>query len=128
MGTEGKTKESNFSDPITDYIGERIQDLLVRKGLSKYRLAQRSGLSLICITRYIDGTRTPTITSLQRMCDGFEITLSQFFEGVGYHKDSKLSDDQNHLLAMWEEMDEKRRESMLSYGEFLIHGDRTEHE
>ncbi|MCD7745161.1 MAG: helix-turn-helix domain-containing protein [Lachnospiraceae bacterium] len=123
MGTAGKKKKGKFSDPLTDYISERIQDLLMRKDLSKYRLAQRSGLSLICITRYIDGTRTPTLASLQKLCDGFEISLSQFFEGVGYHKDPKLSEKQNHLLAMWEEMDEKERESMLSYGEFLLHED-----
>ena len=50
---------------------ERLQKLMDERGWSKYRLSKECGLS--------ESTLEPSIATLEAICSGFGITLSQFF-------------------------------------------------
>ena len=49
------------------------------RGWSVYRLAKNCGLSESTLANVFKRNTVPTITTLERICDGFGITLSQFF-------------------------------------------------
>lgn len=60
-------------------ILKRIDSLCKEKGWSKYRLAELSGLTLSTMNAWYHNDYTPKVESLERMCNAFGITLSQFF-------------------------------------------------
>ena len=78
---------TNFVKKLVQYIlggdvmdiNEKIRKLLKQRGWSEYRLAKNSGLSESTITNIFKRNTVPSITTLEAICNGFGITLSQFF-------------------------------------------------
>lgn len=60
-------------------VHERLRTFLNDKGWSEYRLAKESGLSESTIANIFRRNSHPSIPTLEAICDGFGITLSQFF-------------------------------------------------
>lgn len=60
-------------------ILDRLQRILKEKGWSEYRLAKESGLSESTIANIFRRNTIPSIPTLESICEGFNITLSQFF-------------------------------------------------
>ena len=58
---------------------ERLRQLLDERGWTEYRLAKNCGLSESTIANIYRRTTVPSITTLETICKGFGITLSQFF-------------------------------------------------
>ena len=60
-------------------IHEKLQQLLDERGWTKYQLARRCGLSDATIANIFRRNTTPSIPTLEAICNGFNITISQFF-------------------------------------------------
>ena len=60
-------------------IHKKLRDLMVEKGWTEYRLAKASGLSESTIANIFKRNTMPSISTLESICSGFGITLSQFF-------------------------------------------------
>ena len=60
-------------------IRERINQLLKEKGISRYKLAKESGVPEETLTNIFTRGSVPTIATLELICKGLNITLSQFF-------------------------------------------------
>lgn len=58
---------------------ERLQKLMDVRGWSMYRLAKESGLTESTISNIYRRNAIPSIVTLESICKGFGITLSQFF-------------------------------------------------
>lgn len=58
---------------------QRLNRLMDERGWSVYRLAKNCGLSESTLANVFKRNTVPTITTLERICDGFGITMSQFF-------------------------------------------------
>lgn len=58
---------------------ERLQRLLKERGWSMYRLSLQSGLSQATLANIFRRNTVPSIVTLEAICKGFGITLSQFF-------------------------------------------------
>ena len=58
---------------------ERIRELMKERGWSEYRLAIASGLSQSTIANIFSRHTTPSVATLEAICQGFGITLAQFF-------------------------------------------------
>lgn len=58
---------------------ERLRKLLDERGWTEYRLAKEAKLSESTITNIFRRNATPSIPTLEAICKGFGITLSQFF-------------------------------------------------
>ena len=68
-----------------DYIADRLVDLCEKRGLTKYRLAQLTGMSQTAIGSIISKESIPTIPTLEKLCSAFGITLAQFFSNEESH-------------------------------------------
>ena len=55
--------------------------MLHDNGLTEYRLARKCGLSQSTITNIFKRNTVPSIATLEAICKGFGITLSQLFAG-----------------------------------------------
>ena len=64
-------------------INKRITQLLQDRGWTPYRLAKESGLSDATVGNIFRRNTVPSMATLTAVCNGFGITLSQFFAEDG---------------------------------------------
>ncbi len=60
-------------------IHSRLSDLLKQSGISRYRLAKICDIPEETLTGIFKRGNTPTFATLETICKGLGITLSQFF-------------------------------------------------
>lgn len=60
-------------------IHARLRKLLNERGWTEYKLAKNCGLSESTIANIFRRNTMPSIPTLEAICNGFNITLSQFF-------------------------------------------------
>ena len=94
---------------IEEYIPKRISELCRKRGYSKYRLSQLTGMSQTALGNIMSRDSIPT---LEKICDAFGISLAQFFAGDSGKLD--LTSDQTELLDIWDGLEVKEREIVLS--------------
>ena len=58
---------------------QHIQDLCKERSWTYYRLAKEADIPYSTLNNMVNRTNIPTIPTLQKLCDAFGITLSQFF-------------------------------------------------
>ncbi len=58
---------------------ERLRRILTERGWTEYRLAKNCGLNQSTIANIFRRNTVPSITTLETICRGLGITLSQFF-------------------------------------------------
>lgn len=58
---------------------ERLRKLLAERGWTEYRLAKEAKLSESTIMNIFRRNATPSIPTLEAICNGLGITVSQFF-------------------------------------------------
>ena len=76
----------------------RIREILNERKWTEYRLAKESGLSQSTIANLFKRNTVPSISTLEAICNGFGITLAQFFcEGNMV----ELTDEQKVLFERW---------------------------
>ncbi len=91
----------------------RIRELLSERGWTMYQFSKATGIPKSTLNRLICKTNSPTVRTVETICDGFGITLEQFF-----HKDSetyRLSEQQKRCLAAWDMLDPAEKEKALAY-------------
>ena len=60
-------------------INKKIEKLRYQRGWSMYELAQEMGVTQSTLTSIMRRGNPPKIDTLERICEAFGITLSQFF-------------------------------------------------
>lgn len=60
-------------------VHKRLRQLLNERGWTEYRLSKKCGLSESTLANIFRRNTMPSITTLEAICHGFGITLSQFF-------------------------------------------------
>ena len=60
-------------------INEKLRKLMEARCWTEYRLAKESGLSESTLANIFRRNSVPSIATLEAICKGFGITLSQFF-------------------------------------------------
>jgi len=101
-----------------NYIIAKIEKLCEKKNISRYRLAKKSGIAQSSISTLLNRKSVPTIQTLEKICDGLDITLAQFFTEDEEYPD--LTSDQKQLLSDWNAMDDHQKELVKAYIQGVI--------
>lgn len=88
----------------------RLRQLLKARGWTKYRLSKACGLSQSTIGNVFRRNTIPSVATLEAICDGFGITLSQFFS-VGDMVE--LTPDTRELFSRWVVLTPEQRAAAL---------------
>ncbi len=89
----------------------RIKELMNERGWTIYELAKRSGLAQTTISNMWKRNTEPTIPSLRAICDGFGITLAQFFaEGELV----ELTAEQQKFFTRWAALTLEQKEMLMN--------------
>ena len=78
------------------------------RGWTEYQLSERSGLPQSTISSWYRKNMVPTVTSLEKICDAFGITLSQLF--AGDDTPITLTAKQKEILQRWDRLNEEQQE------------------
>lgn len=97
---------------------DKIVQLREARKWSEYQLAEKSGLTQSTISSWYRKNMLPTIPSLQKICDAFDITLSQFFieENEEIHS---LTDNQSKLLQAATRLQPDQYQQLIKFIESL---------
>lgn len=98
---------------VEEYIPLRIKELCKKRGYTKYRLAQITGMTQTALGNILTQKSLPTIVNLERICDAFGITLAQFFTDDG--SKLNLTQDQQEILDIWDDLESKEREILIGF-------------
>ena len=60
-------------------VHNRLRQLLAERGWTEYRLSKACGLSESTLANIFRRNTMPSVSTLESICGGFGITLSQFF-------------------------------------------------
>ena len=85
----------------------RIRELMQERGWSEYRLAIASGLSQSTVANIFNRNTTPSVATLESICAGFGITLSQFFAQGDM---VELTDEQKEMFAAWSTLTKEQKD------------------
>ena len=93
-----------------------IRELLELNHWSIYKLAKASGVPYSSLNNCFLRNTCPTIPTLEKLCTGLNIRLSDFFD---YKKnplrDTSLSDDEQNLLGAYRKLSQRDKELFNAY-------------
>lgn len=91
-------------------------ELRKSKDMSRYRLTQITGISGHHIKGIEEGTRQPTIETLEKLIVPFGMTLAELFkDGEAMY----LSEKEKHLIENFRILSEEKREALFLMSESL---------
>ena len=90
----------------------RIQSEKQKRGWTEYTLAKNSELSQSTISSWYRKDLEPSLASLEKICNGLGITLSQLFSTEEYT--NNLSQEQVAMLEACEKLSPDQRNALLS--------------
>lgn len=92
---------------------ERIQELCAERGWSYYRLAKASGITYSTLSTMINKQNMPSLPTLQKLCRGFGISVTDFFEPD--RSKSGLTDEQAECLSLFTTLSNEDKQLVLAY-------------
>ncbi len=92
---------------------DRITQLRLERNWTEYQLAIRSELPQSTISSWYRKNMLPSISSLEKICKAFDITMSQFFiESTDCYV---ATDEESEVLVEWHRLDEDQRVALYSF-------------
>lgn len=88
----------------------KIKEMMKQRGWTAYKLSKQSGLSEATVANIIRRNTIPTVTTIEAICNGFGISMSQFFsEG----NTIEVPSDYQPLIDCWSALSSEQREAAL---------------
>ena len=104
---------------VTDILGMIRKNREVR-GWTEYQLAERSGLPQSTISSWYQKGMTPSFSSLEKICDAFGLTLSQFF--ADGEARLALTPEQRGMLDKWTRLSPAQQRALLTLMDTMNEG------
>lgn len=95
---------------IMDTVG-RIKEMLKERNWSVYKLSKKSGISQSTLSNMFKRNNDPSIGTLEDICHGLGITLSQFF--ANDNDLVSLDKDQKEMLNKWSSLNSEQKRALL---------------
>lgn len=92
-------------------IHARLKELLEQRNWSRYKLSKESGLSEETLTNIFKRGTSPSFFTLKAICDGFGITLSQFF---AENEMIEMTNELKELFDEWKYLTPEQKDVIIS--------------
>jgi transcriptional regulator with XRE-family HTH domain len=101
-----------------DVIGH-IKELCAERSWSYYKLAAEANIPYSTLNNMLHRSNIPTIPTLQKICDGMGISLSDFF--ADDPKEANLTKSQNEILELFSNLQHNDKQLLVAYAKGLNH-------
>ena len=91
---------------------DEIDRLRLKRNWSMHELSLHTGIPQSTISTWYRKHQQPSIASLRKICEGFGVTMSQFF--AEEEEMALLTEDERELLDTWAAMTEQQQEAFLA--------------
>lgn len=91
---------------------EKVRKLQEERGWSTYKLAYESGLTQSTLSNMFARGTCPTVDTLEKICDAFGISLSEFFEKED--RTVHASKEEIELLRQYRALTNKEKDAVKS--------------
>ena len=90
----------------------KIQELLDERNWTLYRLSKEANIPYSSLNSLFLKNNQPTVSTLEKVCDGFHITLSEFFsEDTPYRDETPLiTEDEKVILNTFRNLSKKDKQ------------------
>ena len=89
-------------------VQERILELLEKRGWTKYKLAQETGLYQTTVYDWFnDKGFTPDRKSIELICAAMNSSLTEFYSGID---EGELNGEQTYLLQLFAKVPESKKQ------------------
>ena len=102
-----------------EYILQKVTQLRTERNWSLYRLAKEADLSYSTLNNSFHRNNVPSISTLIRICEGFGITLAEFFDEEGAVP-QQLTHSDKQLLADWHRLPRDDKNLVTAYMHGLL--------
>lgn len=96
-------------------ILDKIVKLRKERHWTEYELAERSGLTQSTISTWYRKNMIPSIPSLQKICDAFGISISQFFYDKDCDYTIMLNEKQYELIEVTSRLNTEQFSALLEF-------------
>lgn len=104
---------------MTDIL-DMIRKNREARGWTEYQLAERSGLPQSIISSWYKKGMTPSVSSLEKICDAFGLTLSQFF--ADDEACLALTPGQRGMLEKWACLSPAQQRALIEVMDSMVKG------
>lgn len=106
---------------VEDHVLMRIKELLEFNHWSLYKLAKEADLPYSSISNLFNRNTCPSIPTLEKICTGFGIGLSEFFDfSSNPLRNDGLTEEQQDLLNAYQVLSVKDKELLTAYMRGLL--------
>lgn len=99
-------------------IINRIEQLCKARSWTYYRLAKESGITYSTLCTMIHKANSPSIPTLKKICNGFGITVGEFFDEES--ETAMLTKSQKEHMMAWEQLSDENKHTVEQYMYFLL--------
>lgn len=94
---------------------QKIQALLKERDWTLYRLAKTSGVPYSSLNSLFQHNTQPTISTLEKICFGFHISMSEFFaDYTPYRSETPIiTEDEQKLLDIFRTLNNKDKKKYI---------------
>lgn len=96
----------------------RLQQLMDERDMSIYTLSKRSGVSWNTIKNFFARSANPTLQTIELLCNGLGISLSQFFDETG--DCVALTAEQQYLITRWNTLTDDEKNLISNMVDVMI--------
>ena len=96
-----------------DDVLNRIKELCTQKGWSTFKLHKESGVPYSSLNNLFQRNNIPTISTLIKICNAFNISLSAFFDGL--QVTPSYSDKQKALMQRYGELQQRDKKLLEGF-------------
>lgn len=100
------------------YVADRIKELCEKRNKSLYRLSKDTELTQTALGNIIKQKSFPTLDTIEKISSAFHMTVAQFL--VRDNDSMELTEGQKNLLEMWNELDEDRKDIVVTVTRELL--------
>ena len=91
------------------HFSEILKSKLLERNMSVYKLSKLSGVSQPGLKSIIDGENSPSYDTISKICDGLNLTLSEFFIDETY-----MSEDAMRIVTLYNRANMQAQKSAFS--------------
>lgn len=107
-------------DVITDEISDRIKHILEERNMSAFELTKCcTDVGRTSVYNAVNGTKNSTVVTIDSICNGLEVSLSEFFDWNGEVKVTPSRNEQI-LLENYRSLDKEHQGMLRGYLKALM--------